>query len=86
MKIAIDVKTNKKAIRPSPDNIIIYDGKDWYVTTKKDLFAEYDKKFEDKLEECDVKIKEMKDYQISISKQMLEYNELIKEIITKENE
>lgn len=34
MKIMLEVQNTKKGIKPSKDNIIIYDGDSWYVTTK----------------------------------------------------
>jgi len=86
MRIAIDVKTNKKAIRPSTDNIIMYDGKDWYVTTKQDLFKEYDTRFDKKLQQCDEKIQEVDRYMVQLAEQMLELNELVKIVMVKEKE
>ena len=35
MKLILEVKNNKKIINPSRDDILLYDGKEWFVTTKK---------------------------------------------------
>lgn len=41
MKIVVDVKNIGKMVKPSANNVILYDGKEWYVTTKNDLFKEF---------------------------------------------
>lgn len=86
MKIALEVSNKGKAIRPSTNNVIIYDGKQWYVTTKTELFKEYDEKFTTKLEECEEKLAEIKAFQKEIAAQMVEYGEIIKAIVLKESE
>ena len=85
MKIVLDVSNIKKGIKPSKDNIIIYDGEKWYVTTKNDLFAEYDERFDEKLAECDEKIASMSQYQKDIASQMLSMQEIIQKLIVKES-
>lgn len=78
MKIALEIKNMKKAIKPSKDSIIIHDGKDWYITTKQDLFREYDDKFQTKLDECDEKIAEMNEALVKIAKQILDIEEIVR--------
>ena len=51
MKIALEVKNSSKVVRPSVNNVIIYDGEQWYVTTKEALFGEYESKIDAKLQE-----------------------------------
>lgn len=86
MKLVLEVKTNKKAIRPSPDNVILYDGKEWYITTKQDLFKEYDERYKEKLAECDRKIEEMNAFKVSVAGQILELKDLIKVFVIKEED
>lgn len=97
MKIMLEVQNTKKGIKPSKDNIIIYDGDSWYVTTKADLFKEYDERFSTKLdeydekftkkiEECDKKIEEMNAYKKEIAKQLLDIEEIIQKLIIAKGE
>ena len=83
MKIALEIKNNKKAIRPSTNNIIIYDGKEWYITTKDELFKEYDQRFADKLVECDKKIAEMDARNVEVAEQMLKLENIVSELVKK---
>ena len=85
MKLILDVKNNKKIINPSRDDILLYDGKEWFVTTKEDLFKEYDEKFASKLTECEQKIAELTEFKVSMAKQILALSKLIEGIIAKEN-
>ena len=78
MKIALEIKNMKKAIKPSINDIIIYDGKDWYITTKEELFKEYDEKFDEKLAECDHKIAEMNELSVNVAKQLLDFEDIIR--------
>jgi hypothetical protein len=40
MRIAIDVKNMSKMKEPSANDVIVYDGRQWYVTTKDDILKE----------------------------------------------
>lgn len=81
MKIVLEVQNVKKSITPSKDNIIIYDGESWYVTTKSDLFKEYDERFEEKIKECEEQIETMNQYKKEISQQMLDIKEIIQNFV-----
>ena len=41
MQVVLTVKNTSKVINPSKDSVILYDGHDWYVTTKDELFKEW---------------------------------------------
>ncbi len=85
MKIVLEVQNTKKAIKPSKNDIIIYDGQSWYITQKSDLFKEYDDRFKEKLQECDEKLESLDKYQKEIAKQMLDMGEILANILnTKE--
>lgn len=97
MQIAFTVKNTSKALKPNPDDILIYDGKIWYVTTKKDLFKEYDTRFEEKLRECNNVIYEMyqereqmkaeiNELKAEMARQMLEYGQIIRDFIGNKGE
>lgn len=40
MRIAIDVKNMSRMKEPSANDVIVYDGRQWYVTTKDDILKE----------------------------------------------
>lgn len=91
MKLGLNIRNPKKAIRPSTNDVIIYDGKEWYVTTKEDLFREFDKRINtkekelnDKIAECNSKIAEMNELKASTAKQILEIANAVRQFISKE--
>ena len=40
MRIAIDVKNMSRMKEPSANDVIVYDGRQWYVTTKDEILKE----------------------------------------------
>ena len=40
MRVALDIKNLSKLNQPTENDVIIYDGKRWYVTTKDDLLKD----------------------------------------------
>lgn len=86
MKLVLDVSTNKKAIYPSENNVVLYDGKKWYITTKQSLMEEYDQHFEQKLKECDKKMEQMTQLEKELAQQMLDLKNVVEAFATlKEN-
>lgn len=90
MEIALKVKNLSGVTKAKKDNILIYDGKEWYVTTKEQLFKEYDERFSkklneasNKLKEFDEMIKENKQFKIEVASQLKEMSELIKKLYSK---
>lgn len=85
MKLVIDVKTNKKMLAPSKDNVILYDGKQWYITTKDDIFKEYQEKVDAKLTEVTNQLekerKENEEFKANVSSQIVEISENVKKFI-----
>ena len=93
MKIGLEVKNPKKAIRPSQNDIILYDGKQWYVTTKEELFKAFEsrlekkeKELDNKIAECNAKIAEINELKKQNAEQILEIATAVKEFIAKEGE
>lgn len=79
MKLILNVKNSTKAVKPSSDNVILYDGKDWYVTTKQELFKEYNSK----LKEFEKVIEENKEFKKEVAAQIVEMSNLIKSLYSK---
>lgn len=77
MNVVLNVKNTSKVLKPTKDSVMIYDGKDWYVTTKETLFKEWT----DLLKQCNNKIEELErqhtEFKIEVSSQLREMTELI---------
>jgi hypothetical protein len=86
MKIGLEIKNISRAIKPKKDDVIIFDGKEWYITTKKDLFKEYEDKIDAKLEQFNKMIASNADFKKEISGQMVEMSETIKKFIKTQGE
>lgn len=91
MKLGLNIRNPKKAVRPTVNDVIIYDGKEWYVTTKDELFREFgeriktaEKELHEKIEECNAKIAEMNELKVSTAKQILEIANAVEQFISKE--
>lgn len=86
MKIALTVVNTSKTVKPSKDDVIIYDGKEWYVTTKDDVLKES----KDLLNECKLELenlrKEHELFKKEIATQLLEMSELIKKLYSTTDE
>lgn len=92
MKICLEVKNPGRAAKPAKDNIIIFDGKTWYITTKKDLFEEFElrlakkeKELNERIAECNIKIAEVNKLKIDVAKQLLDFGEIITDLVSKED-
>lgn len=83
MKIMLDVKNMSRAIKPSKDDIMMFDGESWYITDKKSVLGEAFELLEQSKEELESLKKENEDFKKEIAKQMLEMSEIIKEILAK---
>ena len=93
MKLCLEIKNPQKVIKPSKNNVIMYDGKEWYVTTKEELFKELEgrldnkeKELENKIAECNAKIAEMNEIKKTTAEQILKISKVVREFIAKEGE
>jgi len=86
MKVALNIKNMKKAIRPANDDVIIFDGKDWYITTKETLFKEYQDKVDAKIAEVNAKVAEMEAFKRETSSQIAELAKVIKQFVQMEGD
>ena len=81
VKVGLNIKNGSKIFKPKAGDVVIFDGKDWYVTTKEDIFREYEEKVDSKLAQVDEELKEMEEFKQEISSQMVEMSETIKKFI-----
>lgn len=84
MKIALEVNNLKKGIKPSKNDIIIFDGKNWYVTTKKDLFGEYERMIDAKILELSTLIETLRSdntaFKQNVSQQIVSMSDIIESV------
>ena len=83
MKVAFEVKNTGKALKPTKNDVLFFDGKMWYVTTKEDVLKE-DKEL---LNQCKKQLELLKtenaDFKKSVAAQLLEMSELITKLYSK---
>ena len=75
-----------KTLEPKKGDVIIFDGKDWYVTTKDDIFAEYQEKVNAGLQEVQRELQELRRYKGEVASQMAEMGTLIRDFIKSQGE
>lgn len=86
VKVGLNIKNGSKVFKPTPGDVVIFDGKDWYVTTKSDIFREYEQKMDGKLAEIEEKLLEIEEYKRQISAQMVEMSDTIRQFVKLEGE
>ena len=72
-----------KTLKPTCNDVMIYDGQDWYVTTKENILKDANTLLEQCKNELDTLKKENADFKVDIAKQLLEMSELIKKLYSK---
>ena len=77
MNVVLNVKNTSKVLKPTKNSVMLYDGKDWYITTKEKLFEEW----LDLLNQCNNKLEELEqqhtEFKREVSSQLREMTELI---------
>ena len=88
-KISLDVRNVKKIIRPTRNDVILYDGKEWYVTTKEDLFKDFNDRIEEREEEFEKRMKKLNDalkefeqIKVDNAKQIAAMSKTLRELIS----
>jgi len=81
LKVGLEIKNGSKIFKPKKGDVVIFDGKEWYVTTKDDIFKEYQDKVDAKLAEVNIKVAEMEQYKKDTSAQIAEMAAVIKQFV-----
>lgn len=80
MEVILDIKNVPKAMNPTENDVIIFQGKTWYLTTKESLLADAYKV----LEECKAELEKIKaenaEHKRTVAKQLYDMSELIKKL------
>lgn len=79
MRVVLDVKNMSGVVKPSKNNVMLFNGKEWYITSKTDLFKEYNEKIK-LMEEM---LEDNKKFKENISSVIAEMSEIIKTLLVK---
>ena len=86
MKVVLSVKNTSKIINPSENDVILYDGKQWYVTTKEEMFKEWTVL----LNQANQKLQDLEDqntqFKKEVGSQLREMTELIHKLFEAKGE
>lgn len=81
MKVALEIRNLSKLKNPTKNDVIIFDGKEWYITTKEEILKEAnDLLLECKRELASVK-RENKEFKQQTSKDILELTDTVRALL-----
>lgn len=80
MDIMLNVKNLSKIAKPNVNDVIVYDGKKWYVTTKKDILEETYEILNLAIEQNRQNKEEIENFKKNIAEQLLKMAELIENL------
>ena len=73
VKIGFEIKNGSKAFKPKKGDVIIFDGKSWYITTKEDLLEDSYRL----IEECKAELENMKEFKKEVASEIKTLSDLI---------
>lgn len=86
MNVVLNIKNTSKIIKPTKNSVILYDGKDWYVTTKEELLKECS----ELLKKCNSTLEEYKqentEFKKDVGKQLKQMTDLIQKLFETKGE
>ena len=80
MEVILDVKGVSKVMNPTQDNVIAFDGKKWYLTSKESLLADSYKILKETKQELEKIKAENQEFRQKVAKQLFDMSELIKKL------
>ena len=80
MEVILDIKNIPKVMNPTVDNVIVFNGKQWYLTTKQTLLADAYKLIDEAKAEIETLKAENKEFKAKVANQLYEMSELIKKL------
>lgn len=86
MNVVLNIKNTSKVIKPTKNSVLLYDGKDWYITTKEKLFEEWT----NLLSQCDSKLEELEnqntEFKREVGQQLKQMTDLIHKLFEAKGE
>lgn len=82
-EVLLNIKNVPKVMKPTQNDVVVFNGKDWYITSKESLFAEAYKLIGECKAELEKVKKENSDFKKSVAKQLVELSELVEKLYKK---
>ena len=80
MEVMLDIKNVPKVMKPTENDVIVFNGKQWYITTKESLLKDAYKLIEEAKQELEKLKKENKEFKSSVSSQLVIMSDAIKKL------
>lgn len=80
MEVILDVKNVPKAMNPTQDDVIVFNGKTWYLTSKASLMKEALEMIDKCQKELDKIKKENAQFKKEVAQQVRDLSELVKQM------
>lgn len=81
MRVALDIKNMSKIKKTTVNDVIIYDGKQWYITTKEEILKEANGLLLECKEELAKTKRENQEFKQQTSKDILELTNTVKKLL-----
>ena len=81
MRVALDIKNMSKIKNPTENDVIVYDGKQWYVTTKDEILKEANDLLLECKETLEALRKENQEFKRQTSKDIIEITNTTKKLL-----
>lgn len=78
MEVMLDIKNVPKVMKPTEDDVIVFNGKQWYITSKESLLKDAYKLLENCKQELEKIKQENKDFKNEVNKQLVFMRDAIK--------
>ena len=90
MKIVLDIKSSSKTQGLNKGDVVMYDGKEWYITSKEELCASLEKKYNEVISKFEKKIYELEkkysDFLLSYNEQNAKLLPIIEKLLGEDEE
>ncbi len=80
MEVILDIKNVPKAIKPTKNDVIVFNGKQWYLTDKESLLGEAYALVEAAKQNLERIKEENNAFKAQVAKQLYDMSELIKQL------
>ena len=80
MEVLLDIKNIPKTMNPTVEQVIVFDGKSWYLTTRESLLKDAYELIEKAKEELENLKRENQEFKVKVASQLYEMSELIKKL------
>ena len=80
MDVMLDIKNVPKVMKPTQNDVIVFNGKEWYITTKESLLVDAYKLIDECKAELEKLKKENKEFKTTVNNQLKIMSDAIKKL------